>query len=130
MTSRNVFDAFAVARGEGLHPRLRELFDRTAARPFSELAVRGDGMLQAGPDPASDALAAPSNGTMASADWRASCRSKMLPFPQARERRFEIDLDTSITERWHLVADRHPIISAHEGGEQALFKCRFGKPPS
>ena len=61
MTSRNTFDAFAVARGDGLHPRLRELFDRTAARPFSELAVRGDGMLQAGPNPASDALAIPSN---------------------------------------------------------------------
>jgi hypothetical protein len=51
MTSRNAFDAFAAARGEGLHPKLRELFDRTAARTFSELAVRGDGMLQAGPDP-------------------------------------------------------------------------------
>jgi hypothetical protein len=63
MTSRNAFDAFAVARGEGLHPKLRELFDRTAARPFSELAVRGDGMLQAGPNPASDALAVPSNAT-------------------------------------------------------------------
>jgi hypothetical protein len=63
MRSRNAFDAFAVARGEGLHPKLRELFDRTAARPFSELAVRGDGMLQAGPNPASDALAVPSNTT-------------------------------------------------------------------
>ena len=63
MTSRNAFDAFAAARGEGLHPKLRELFDRTAARPFSELAVRGDGMLQAGPNPASDALAVPSSAT-------------------------------------------------------------------
>jgi hypothetical protein len=63
MTSRNAFDAFAVARGEGLHPKLRELFDRTAARPFSELAVRGDGLIQAGPNPASDALAVPSNAT-------------------------------------------------------------------
>ena len=57
MTSRNAFDAFAAARGEGLHPRLRDLFDRATARPFTELAVRGDGMLQAGPDPASDMLA-------------------------------------------------------------------------
>jgi hypothetical protein len=61
MTSRNAFDAFAAARGEGLHPKLRELLDRTAARPFSALAVRCDGMLQAGPDPASDALALSSN---------------------------------------------------------------------
>jgi hypothetical protein len=50
MTSRNAFDAFAVARGEGL-------------QPFSELAVRGDGLIQAGPNPASDALAVPSNAT-------------------------------------------------------------------
>ena len=63
MTSRKAFDAFAAARGEGLDPKLRELFDRTAARPFSELAVRGDGMLQAGPDPTSDALTVQSNAT-------------------------------------------------------------------
>jgi hypothetical protein len=61
MTSRNAFNAFAAARDEGLHPRLRESFDRAAARPFSELAVRGDGMLQAGPDPASTA---PLNATI------------------------------------------------------------------
>ena len=63
MTSRNAFDAFAVARGEGLHPKLRELFDRTAARPSSELVVRSDGMLQAGPNPASDALVVPPSAT-------------------------------------------------------------------
>ena len=61
MTSRKALDAFAVARGEGLHPRLRELFDRTAARQLSELTVRIDGMLQAGPDPASDTRTIPSN---------------------------------------------------------------------
>jgi hypothetical protein len=63
MTSRNAFDAFVVARGEGLHPKLRELFDRAAARPLSELTVRGDGMLQAGPNPTSEALAVPPNAT-------------------------------------------------------------------
>ncbi|SDN31999.1 hypothetical protein SAMN05444050_1261 [Afipia sp. GAS231] len=64
MTSRNAFDAFAAARGDGLHPKLRELFDRSAALPFSELTVRGDGLLQAGPDPASERLAVPSNATI------------------------------------------------------------------
>jgi hypothetical protein len=64
MTSRNAFDAFVVARGEGLRPKLRELLDRVAARPFSELTVRGDGMLQAGSSPASDAPAVPPNATM------------------------------------------------------------------
>jgi hypothetical protein len=63
MTSRKAFYAFAATRGEGLHPKLRELFNRTAARPFSELVVRGDGMLQAGPDPSSDALTLRSNAT-------------------------------------------------------------------
>jgi hypothetical protein len=63
MTSRNAFDAFVAARGEGLQPKLRELFDRAAARPFSELTFRGDGMLQAGPDPTSDALVVPPNAT-------------------------------------------------------------------
>ena len=63
MTSRDNFDAFAAARGDGLHPKLRELFDRTAARPFSELTFRGDGMLQAGPAPTSNAPAATSSAT-------------------------------------------------------------------
>ncbi|MDB5620410.1 hypothetical protein [Tardiphaga sp.] len=55
MSSFRQFDAFAAARGEGLHPKLRSLLDRTAASPRAELTVRLDGMLQAGPDPASEA---------------------------------------------------------------------------
>jgi hypothetical protein len=55
MSSFRQFDAFAAARGEGLHPKLRSLLDRTAASPRAELTVRIDGMLQAGPDPASEA---------------------------------------------------------------------------
>jgi hypothetical protein len=45
------FDAAAAARGEGLRPELRQLFERAAMSPFSELAHRSDGMLQSGPDP-------------------------------------------------------------------------------
>jgi hypothetical protein len=37
------------------------LLERTAAAPFSEIARRKDGMLQAGPDPASDAITAHAN---------------------------------------------------------------------
>jgi hypothetical protein len=44
-------DAAAEARGEGLRPELRQLFERTASSPFSELARRHDGMVQSGPDP-------------------------------------------------------------------------------
>jgi hypothetical protein len=51
MTSLEKFHAFAVARGDGLHPRIRELLDRAADVPFSEVVVRPDGMRQAGPDP-------------------------------------------------------------------------------
>jgi hypothetical protein len=53
MTSLDDFSAFAALRREGLHPKLRELFERTIAVPFSEVAVRPDGMLQAGPNPRS-----------------------------------------------------------------------------
>jgi hypothetical protein len=57
MTSSNQFNAFAAARGEGLHPKLRELFERTAASPSSAVVTRHDGMLQAGPSPRSGMVA-------------------------------------------------------------------------
>ena len=50
------FHVFAAARGEGLHPKLRLLFERAAASPGSDVAVRHDGFLQSGPDPASEAV--------------------------------------------------------------------------
>jgi hypothetical protein len=56
MTSLEKFSAFAASRGEGLHPAIRDLFERAAARPFSEVTVRSDGMLQAGPNPTSATL--------------------------------------------------------------------------
>jgi hypothetical protein len=57
MTTSNQFNAFAASRGEGLHPKLRDLLDRVAASPFSEVSIRHDGMLQAGPNPASATVA-------------------------------------------------------------------------
>ena len=51
MTNFLNFHAFAVARGEGLHPELRLLFERAATSPFSDVAIRHDGGLQSGPDP-------------------------------------------------------------------------------
>ena len=47
------FSAFVALRDEGLHPKLRELFERAATFPFSDVSVRSDGMLQAGPNPRS-----------------------------------------------------------------------------
>ncbi len=59
MTSSNQFNAFTASRGEGLHPKLRDLLERAAASPFSEVC-----MLQAGPNPASEMMA--SCGTVTS----------------------------------------------------------------
>jgi len=50
MTSFLTFNAFAEARGEGLRPELRALFDRVSIAPRSELTINSDGMLQSGPD--------------------------------------------------------------------------------
>jgi hypothetical protein len=64
MTSLNRFNEFAAARGDGLHPKLRDLLARSAASPFSEVSVRNDGMLQAGPSPASEMATSRGNVTL------------------------------------------------------------------
>ena len=64
MTSSNQLNAFAHSRGEGLHPKLRDLLERAAASPSSEVSIRHDGMLQAGPNPASEMMT--SRGTVTS----------------------------------------------------------------
>jgi len=49
MTTFLNFHAFAAARGEGLHPELRLLFERAATSPVSDVVIRHDGLLQSGP---------------------------------------------------------------------------------
>jgi hypothetical protein len=49
------FHAIAVLHADGLRPELRALLNRFAIDPGSELFTRADGMVQAGPDPASEA---------------------------------------------------------------------------
>ena len=56
MTAFLNFHALAAARGEGLHPELRLLFERGARSPVSDVAMRHDGLLQSGPDPASETV--------------------------------------------------------------------------
>lgn len=56
MTSFLNFHAFAAARGDGLRPELRLLLERAATNPFSDVAIRHDGMLQSGPNPASEVV--------------------------------------------------------------------------
>jgi hypothetical protein len=48
------FHSIAALCGDGLRPELQALFDRLASDPRSELFLRGDGMVQAGPDPDSE----------------------------------------------------------------------------
>ena len=52
MTSLLRFSVIAASRGEGLHPELRDLLERAATFPNTEVMHR-DGMLQAGSPPAS-----------------------------------------------------------------------------
>ena len=48
------FHSIAALCGDGLRPELQALFDRLAIDQNSELFVRGDGMVQSGPDPVSE----------------------------------------------------------------------------
>lgn len=57
MTSLLGFHAAAAARGDGLRPELLAALARAAASPHSRTTVRPDGMVQSGPDPASDQAA-------------------------------------------------------------------------
>jgi hypothetical protein len=50
------FSTFAASRGDGLHPKLRALLERAAISPFSEISIRHDGLLQAGPSPDSEVM--------------------------------------------------------------------------
>jgi hypothetical protein len=58
------FSVFAASRGEGLHPKLRTLLERTAASPFSEVTMRHDGLIQAGPSPDSEVVPSRINVTL------------------------------------------------------------------
>jgi hypothetical protein len=62
MTSFHQFSIFAASRGEGLHPKLRTLLERTATSPISEASIRHDGLAQAGPSPNSEVM--PSRGNV------------------------------------------------------------------
>jgi hypothetical protein len=60
----NQFNILAESRGEGLHPKLRALLERAAASPFSEVSVRHDGLIQAGPSPNSEVVSSRANVTL------------------------------------------------------------------
>src|ERR1700750_2370798 len=56
LTDLHQFSVFAASRGEGLHPKLRTLLERAAVSPFSEVSIRHDGLIQAGPSPDSEVI--------------------------------------------------------------------------
>jgi hypothetical protein len=61
MISLHQFNVFATSRGEGLHPKLRTILERAAASPFSDVSIRRDGSVQAGPNPESEVVSARAN---------------------------------------------------------------------
>jgi hypothetical protein len=63
MTFFHQFSVFAASRGEGLHPKLQALLERAAASPSSEVSMRHDDMIQAGPSPDSEVVSSRSNVT-------------------------------------------------------------------
>ena len=63
MTSFHQFSILAASRNEGLHPKLRDLLERAAASPFSEVSLRHDGLTQAGPSPVSEVVSSRVNVT-------------------------------------------------------------------
>jgi hypothetical protein len=85
MTSSGQFNAFAASRGEGLHPKLRGLLESAAASPFSETSVRHDGMLQAGPNPASESVTSSSTVMSLAHETRLAAPSYELDVPKYRK---------------------------------------------
>jgi hypothetical protein len=80
MTSFHQFSALAASRNEGLHPKLRDLLERAAATPFSQVSMRPDGLIQAGPSPDSEVVSSPGNVTPFSREpARAVAASKREP---------------------------------------------------
>jgi hypothetical protein len=63
MTLFHQFNVFAASRGEGLHPKLRPLLEGAVASPFSEVSMRRDGMIKAGPRPDSEVVSSWANVT-------------------------------------------------------------------
>jgi hypothetical protein len=68
------FHSIAALCGDGLRPELQALFDRLAIDPRSELFVRDDGMVQAGPDPVSETVLMPAkkSGNAIRPGWKIS----------------------------------------------------------
>ena len=94
MTSFHQFNILAASRNEGVHPKLRDLLERAAAAPFSEISMRPDGLIQAGPSPDSEAALSPVNVRLFS---RELPRAAVGPRPEMHK------LPTANPKRGHVV---------------------------
>jgi hypothetical protein len=59
-------------RGEGLHPKIRTLLERSVSSPSSEVSVRHDGLIQAGSNPKSEVVSSRTNVTSFSRELASS----------------------------------------------------------
>jgi hypothetical protein len=82
MTSFHQFNILAASRNEGLHPKLRALLERAAVSPFSEVSMRKDGLIQAGPSPDSEAVGSRGNVTPFSREPARAVVATSKPEPQ------------------------------------------------
>jgi hypothetical protein len=82
MTAIHQFSVFAESRGEGLHPKLRALLENAAASPFSEVSVRHDGMIQAGPSPEAEIVSSRASERLFSRE--PACSVVRFPKPEMR----------------------------------------------
>ena len=82
MTSFLQFNILAASRNEGLHPKLRDLLERAAASPFSEVSMGKDGLIQAGPSPDSEVTSSRGNVTPFSREPARTVVAAPKPEPQ------------------------------------------------
>ena len=80
----------AAARGDGLHPQLRALFERLAKGECCEIGFRADGMLQAGPDPIS-AKVTPARPMLQRVSNRPSDHGHLAPVLFSKSRRRTVE---------------------------------------
>jgi hypothetical protein len=73
------FSVLAEFRGEGLHPKIRTLLELSVSSPSSEVSMRHDGLIQAGPNPKSEVVSSRANVTSFSRELASSVAAAPKP---------------------------------------------------
>jgi hypothetical protein len=87
MASFHQVSGLAATRNEGLHPKLRDLLERAATAPLSEVSTRPDGLIQAGPSPYSEVVFLQGNVMSFSLEPTRAVLAASKPEPQRNRRR-------------------------------------------